>query len=170
MWSRVPDYLTEKLQEVEEEIEGEQQAEMVEEGDIPEVWESARERIDEFKEILHDLIDGKTHWLEADRDYGLLRLNGEIHEWYLDYQEELAQIIIARRFIADLGNVTERLKLLRAILLVGKASSASPGVPGGVRPLFPLWTIPVCHRVVSGGSRECPSTPPASLYPFCAAV
>ena len=120
MWSRVPDYLTEKLQEVEEEIEGEQQAEMEEEGAIPDVWESARERIDEFKEILHDLIDGKTHWLEADRDYGLLRLRGEIHEWYLDYQEELAQIIIARRFTADLNNVTERLKLLRTIVLVGK--------------------------------------------------
>jgi hypothetical protein len=109
--SRVIDALLERLDELDDEIEHDSREEWTEDGSIPETWQSAKERIDEFKEILRHLIEGKTHWLDAGRDYGVLfRL--PVPEWYVDYQEDIAQMMIIRQFINDLSNITSRLKVL----------------------------------------------------------
>src|SRR5262245_30632813 len=119
MASRVPTALLERLLEIEGEIADEYWGQMSEDGLVlpHESEETIRKHIDKFKDVLQKLIDGKTHWLEHGSAYGLLTQDGQIQEWYLDYQEELAQIIVARRFVSDLDNTTYRLKLLYTLLL-----------------------------------------------------
>src|SRR5438132_10002772 len=97
--SRVSERLHEVLDQIEEEIIEESQAE-TEENDPeagPISYEDERRHIEWLRTRVIELIDGKTGWLNTSVD--------PAPSWFLDYQREIFEITLTRRWTDSLSNM-----------------------------------------------------------------
>jgi len=130
--SRVRDRLLAALKEIENEIEREEDERFRKEGADP--YSSGAEFLQEMRETVSQLIDAKTGWLEQGSRGALY--DHHVPAWYLDYQRELAEILLTRRWLINFDRMISRLVGVPSLVL-------SKAAPRECR--ISLYEAALCH-------------------------
>lgn len=111
--SRVSERLYEALNELEEEIVEEARSEEEETSGQPCSYEEACEFVESWRSDIKSLIEGRTSWLIQESN----EARDVAPAWFLDFQRELAEIDISRKWINGLELMVARLLGIEILIL-----------------------------------------------------